>query len=96
MSPEVGRQVVVLLRRNGGTTAGERGGGRLPGRPLALPIAIDGADTDAEDAGGLGFLHPGIDGLEDMQSQIEGVGTHLIQLLPPLIVSPRQRLCKPL
>jgi hypothetical protein len=93
MLVELGRHEWVLLPGDLAGPTRDRLGGHGPGRAALLEIAIERAAADPEDTGGLGFADARVDGLDQMSSQIEGVGTHGKHLLDPSIITPSQGFC---
>jgi hypothetical protein len=73
---ELRLQVGVLLRRDLAAASRQRLGCEALRFGERLEVAIDGAGTHAEDAGGVDFAGAGADCLHQVTAKIEGVGTH--------------------
>lgn len=83
MRPELDHQVGVLLRPDLPWATRNRLGRQRVGLGELLQVAVDGAHADAEDLGGMRLTRPRLDRLDQMTSEIEGIGAHQVHLQRP-------------
>jgi hypothetical protein len=71
-------------------TAGVPLGLQAAGAPSQLEIARDGGAAHGKDAGGFALAHATLDGMQNLGTEVKGVGVHTFSL--PLTQSHRKML----